>query len=153
MEGLQNVNISGTGKINGGKFAEVNISGLGQILGDVEANRIEVSGMETIKGRAKMHRFLVSGNGTVEGELEGSELETSGNFKVNGPVKVIDIRNQGRARFSSSTIIKDNCRQKNTEPPPAAITGNCQPAIYDCREIRRQGNSSQSRRYQLTFLL
>jgi len=102
MEGLPNINISGTGKINGGKFAEVNISGLGQILGDVEANRIEVSGMGTIKGSAKMQRFLVNGNGTVEGELEGSELHTSGNFKVNGPVKVKDIRNQGRARFNDS---------------------------------------------------
>lgn len=102
MEGLKNVNISGTGKINGGKFAEVNISGLGQILGDVEANRIEVSGMGTIKGKVKMQRFLVNGNVTVEGELEGLELDTSGNFKVNGPVKVKEIRNQGRARFKDS---------------------------------------------------
>lgn len=102
MEGLPNINISGTGKINGGKFDEVNISGLGQILGDVEANKIEVSGMGTIKGSTKMQHLLVSGNGTVEGLLEGSELDTSGNFKVNGPVKVKEIRNQGRARFNDS---------------------------------------------------
>jgi len=100
MEGLRNINISGTGKINGGKFADVNISGLGQILGDIEAIRIEVSGMGTIKGSAKTQRFFVSGNGTVEGQLEGSELDTSGNFKVNGPVKVKEIHNQGRARFN-----------------------------------------------------
>lgn len=100
MEELRNVNISGTGKINGGKFAEVNISGLGQILGDVEANRIEISGMGTIKGNTKVQRLLVSGNGTVEGLLEGSELNTSGNFKVNGPVKFQEISIQGRARFN-----------------------------------------------------
>ncbi|MHB8126559.1 MAG: hypothetical protein ACYDEJ_13140 [Desulfitobacteriaceae bacterium] len=101
MEGLPNINISGTGKINGGRFGEVSISGIGQILGDVEANRIEISGMGTVKGRAKMQRFLINGNGTVEGELEGSELDITGNFKVNGPVKVKDIHNQGRARFTA----------------------------------------------------
>lgn len=99
MQGSQNINISGTGKINGGRFAEVSISGLGQILGDVEADRIEVSGMGTIKGRAKMQRLIINGNGTVEGELEGSELDVTGNFKVNGSAKVHEIRNQGRARF------------------------------------------------------
>ena len=101
MEGSQNINISGTGKINGGKFGEVCISGLGQILGDVEADRIEVSGMGTFKGRTKMQRLIINGNGTVEGELEGSELIITGNFKANGSVKVKDIRNQGRARFDA----------------------------------------------------
>lgn len=100
MEELRKVNISGTGKINGGKFAEVNISGLGQILGDVEADRVEISGMGTIKGNTKVQRLVVSGNGTVEGLLEGSELNTSGNFKVNGPVKFQEMRIEGRARFN-----------------------------------------------------
>ncbi|AET69574.1 Protein of unknown function, DUF583 [Desulfosporosinus orientis DSM 765] len=102
MEELRNINISGTGKINGGKFAEVSISGLGQILSDLEANRIEISGMGTIKGNVKTQRFLTSGNGTVEGLLEGSDLDTSGNFKVNGPVNVKEIRIQGRNRFNDS---------------------------------------------------
>lgn len=102
MEGPKNVQISGAGKINGGKFDEVEISGMGQILGDVEANRIEISGMGTLKGHAKAKRFLVSGNGTVEGDLEGEELDASGNFKVNGQVAVKEIRNQGRGRFNNS---------------------------------------------------
>lgn len=102
MERLQNINISGTGKINGGKFENINISGFGKILGDVEANLIEVSGMATVNGRAKMQRFVVQGNGTVEGELEGSELDITGNFKIKGSTKVNQIRNEGRARFKGS---------------------------------------------------
>lgn len=101
MEKLPNVNISGTGKINGGKFADVTISGLGQILA-MSTNMIEISGMGTIKGSTKMEQLRVSGNGTVEGSLEGSKLEASGNFKANGPVKVKEIRNEGRARFDET---------------------------------------------------
>jgi cytoskeletal protein CcmA (bactofilin family) len=117
MERLAELRISGMGKANGGKFSYVDISGLGKVLGDVEAERITISGKGTIEGNASInHKLEISGMGTISGSVKGGQLvssgtgsvggevdvsvvESSGNLKICGEAKVGELHNNGRMRF------------------------------------------------------
>ncbi len=120
MERLPELRISGIGKMNGGKFSNVDISGLGKVFGDVEAERIVISGMGTIEGNTtigqkleingmgtivgtvKGGQLVSSGTGSVRGRLDVSVLESSGNLKVAGDAKLGELNNEGRVRFDRS---------------------------------------------------
>ncbi len=102
MDSLGDLKISGMGKMNGGKFNNVDISGMGKILGDIEANSITVSGSGNIGGNAKASRVSVSGNASINGDVEGERVESSGNFKTSGSVKAAEISNSGRIRIDGN---------------------------------------------------
>jgi cytoskeletal protein CcmA (bactofilin family) len=117
MTQLSDLSISGMGKANGGTFRYVDISGLGTILGDVEAERISISGKGTIEGNTKASQKIdisgmgritgnveameitLSGTGTIDGKVQCDRLETSGNLKVRGSAKVIELATDGRCRL------------------------------------------------------
>lgn len=117
MERQPDLSISGMGKMNGGIFSHVDISGVGTILGDVEAERIVISGKGTIEGNAKASRKIdisgmgkitgnveceelsSSGTGTINGNLQCQTAESSGNLKVGGSAKVVELATDGRCRI------------------------------------------------------
>lgn len=79
MERLPDLEISGMGKMDGGRFNQINISGLGQISGDVEAERIVISGKGTINGNAAAtHKIMISGMGTLKGHAKAGKVLSSG---------------------------------------------------------------------------
>jgi len=116
MDKLPELTISGIGKSNGGKFAYVDISGMGTILGAVDAGRISISGkgtiegdvlvsgnmnlagMATIRGSLRGRQILSSGNGSITGMVEAERVESSGNMKIEGPAKIKELSNAGRCR-------------------------------------------------------
>ena len=102
MEKLQDLKLSGMSKTNGGKFDQVEISGLGKIFGDLEANRIHISGSGNIEGSIKVNKMDVEGNGFVDGSVESGELETSGNFRMSGQLKTETVKCSGRCRVDGS---------------------------------------------------
>ncbi|MDQ7092149.1 polymer-forming cytoskeletal protein [Desulfosporosinus sp. PR] len=117
MTKLSDLSISGMGKVNGGTFGNVDISGLGTIQGDVEAERIIISGKGTIEGNTKAAQKIdisgmgritgnvegkeitSSGTGTIEGNLQGERIQTSGNLKIGGNAKVVELATDGRSRI------------------------------------------------------
>ena len=120
MERMSDLSISGMGKSNGGEYLNVDISGMGTIIGDLTAERIVISGKGTIDGNVAVVRKLeISGMGTVHGSVTGGEItssgtgsvdgsidaravETSGNFKVGRDAKIQELSNSGRCRFDQS---------------------------------------------------
>lgn len=120
MNRLPDLSISGMGKTGGGKFANVEISGMGTILGDVDAERISISGKGTIEGNASVARKVeVSGMGTIRGSVTGGQVissgtasiegtveaelvESSGNLKIGRDAKIHELSNAGRCRIEAS---------------------------------------------------
>jgi cytoskeletal protein CcmA (bactofilin family) len=96
MENLGDLIINGMGKMNGGRFRYVEVTGLGKILGDVEAENAKITGIATIEGDIAVKEISSEGNCTIEGALEGNVLKNSGNIKIGGPLKVNNINNNGR---------------------------------------------------------
>lgn len=102
MDNTGDLRISGMGKMNGGKFRNVDISGMGKIFGEIEADSIKISGSGRIKGDAKAARVNISGSGTIEGSLESEYTESSGNFKNEGDIRTKELSNSGRIRVDGN---------------------------------------------------
>lgn len=96
----QNVSISGSGKIGGGKYADVRISGSGRVEGDVEADEIRISGAGKVEGNAKAKEISVSGSGRFMGSVEAEIFHASGGFRVEGDVEAGELRCSGSGRIS-----------------------------------------------------
>lgn len=98
------VTISGVGKINGGKYGNVEITGFGRIAGDIEAERIQISGAGTIDGNALIERLKVEGTGTVYGDAAIRYIESTGNLKISGMGEFKELVNEGRCRFEKDIV-------------------------------------------------
>jgi cytoskeletal protein CcmA (bactofilin family) len=106
MDQLGDLVISGMGTMTGGKFNSITISGMGKIIGDVEAARIHISGSGTIKGNILTDTVTVSGNGTLQGDVETKYINSSGNVKCSGQLRSDTVSCTGRLR--SNGKIKAN---------------------------------------------
>lgn len=87
---LNNIDISGAGKVAGGEYNNINISGSGKINGDIKGNKLSVSG-----------------SGKVLGDIEANIIETSGAFKSIGNLNVIE-KIQSSGSFKSEKNIVTN---------------------------------------------
>ncbi len=94
----KSVSIAGAGKIEGGVYERVKISGSGKVAGDVEAEEFKGAGAVTVEGALKARKFEVSGAFKAEGSLEVEEGEAAGSFKVEGPVSARELRISGAAK-------------------------------------------------------
>lgn len=102
MEQLQDLKISGVSKMNGGKFDFVEISGVGKIFGDVEANRVNISGAGSVEGNIKAVKVDIEGTGSIKGNLACEQIYNSGNVKVGGQLKANILKSNGMCRVGGS---------------------------------------------------
>lgn len=94
----KSVSIAGAGKVEGGSYDRVKISGSGKVTGDVEALEFKGAGAVTVEGSLKARKFEVSGAFKAEGALEVEEGEAAGSIKVEGPVSARELRISGAAK-------------------------------------------------------
>ncbi len=104
MEGYNDVSISGMAKVNGGKYRNVDISGLGEVAGDLDAENINVSGVADFKGNVSVKTFKSKGTSSIKGNLDCESLNNSGLVSVDGQLKAENIHSGGR--FSAEGGIK-----------------------------------------------
>ena len=107
MDKLVDVKIAGMGKVNGGKFGKVEISGMGEMSGDVDAESINISGMGKIDGSAKAKEIVIKGAGTIEGIIESVSLKASGTFTAGSNVMSGKIELNGNGSFKGTIKTKE----------------------------------------------
>ncbi len=98
----QSVSIAGAGRLAGGEYAHVRISGSGRVEGDVVAQEIRVSGAGKFHGNVKAKEIEVSGSGKFAGRVEADTLETSGSCGIEGDADVKEFRSSGAQRVGGS---------------------------------------------------
>ncbi len=97
------VTISGAGKLPGGVYEEVKISGAGEITGDVEARTVRVSGAGKICGSLKVSEAaILSGAVKINKDVQAGTLEISGAGKVGGEVRADRIKLSGASKIGGS---------------------------------------------------
>ena len=120
---LNDISISGSGKIAGGEYDNIRISGSGSMTGDVIANSVHISGSgrsesieaEEIKasgsfhagGRVKAGEIHVSGSAHIGGAIEAGEIKVSGSFHANDVITAETVRVSG-SMHAESGIEADN---------------------------------------------
>ncbi len=95
----QNVTISGSGKIGGGDYGNVRISGAGRVDGDITAEEIRISGSGRVMGSAKAREITVSGSGRFTGDVVADSFQGSGACAVEGNMKAGEFRCSGSQRI------------------------------------------------------
>lgn len=108
---LNDISISGSGKIAGGEYNSIRISGSGSITGDVTANTVHISGSgrsESIEageikasgsfhagGCVKAEIIHVSGSAHIDGAIEAGEIRISGAFHAGDVITGKTLRVSG----------------------------------------------------------
>lgn len=114
----QTARISGAGRLPGGEYDSIHISGSGKIdgnvaclegfhasgsaavLGSLSARDIHVPGSIHIQGDVRAESIAISGSGKIDGEASVSGvLRVSGSAVVRGPAHVHTLRASGSVRF------------------------------------------------------
>ena len=106
MDNISDLKISGVGRMGGGKYRDVKISGKGEIDGDIEAQTVQISGMGKVNGKTVAGRISVSGMGTMSGGVECKSISNSGSLTIEGPLNADEIR------VSGSMTVKEGVKSR-----------------------------------------
>ncbi|MBU3128502.1 polymer-forming cytoskeletal protein [Clostridium tagluense] len=135
------IKISGSGTVGGGKYNEVSISGTGKINGNVECVDFKTSGSSKVLGDLKAGTIKISGSTRIEGNVEVEEMKISGSSHVIGNVKSQSIK------ISGSTHIQGNLHAEEvTIAGSANIEKNCEAECFKasgCFKIQGLLNAGQ----------
>ncbi|HIE47445.1 TPA: polymer-forming cytoskeletal protein [Candidatus Bipolaricaulota bacterium] len=91
----RSVSIAGAGKVAGGEYHTVKISGSGKVEGDLVAEELRIAGAGKVEGAAKVREIVVSGTGRFEGPVEAESFHCSGACKVEAELVAKEVRVAG----------------------------------------------------------
>lgn len=106
---LSDMKISGTGKIGGGEYDNVKISGSARIEGDIECNYYKCSGSSNANGNVRSKTIEISGSTRICGNVDAEELNVSGSSRILGSV------NTKILKVSGSTVIEDTLHTEDVK--------------------------------------
>ncbi len=159
------INISGVGRISGGRFGKVVIAGSGKIAGDVECDSFSLPGAGKVEdGSLTVHGpIVIDGAGKVEGPVRGERLAVSGSFNaessceisgdlnVNGSFKVENgpCAVGGKAKVSGSIKIEGELRVGALDVDGSAvIEGSLLAAEIEADGSLKVGGEVQAERFR-----
>ncbi|MBR3929229.1 MAG: hypothetical protein IKJ65_09530 [Clostridia bacterium] len=99
---LNDVSISGSGKVTGGEYGNVRVSGSGRITGNIIAKSIHVSGSAHAAG-VEAEEIRASGSFRAEGEVKAKSIHVSGSGRIDGAIEAGDIHVSGA--FHAGSVI------------------------------------------------
>ena len=127
---MNDMRISGSGRINGGSYNDVRISGWGEVTGDLDCNDFSISGSGSVAGNLKAREATISGSGKIGGDVDCTErLKISGSAKISGAVKCGALMVSG-----DCSIQQDVSAEKIRISGSSKIGGNC-----SAEEFRAEG--------------
>ncbi|AYE34986.1 hypothetical protein [Clostridium septicum] len=98
MNNKNDIRVDGVGKVFGGDYSDIDISGMGTIIDNVKSSSIVVNGIGKSKGDIKTNNFVINGMFDIEGNAEINDLfEINGTFTFKGKVKGGNININGKA--------------------------------------------------------
>jgi len=102
------VRISGAGRVSGGTYESVTISGSATVDGDVEAETVRVAGSTSFRGSVRAGEISISGSAKVEGSVKGELLKASGSLSVKDVIECEEAWAAGslRARSLKGKIVR-----------------------------------------------
>jgi cytoskeletal protein CcmA (bactofilin family) len=95
MESTADIKIYGQGSSGGGKFRNVNIKGSGQINGDLECKKYEVLGTGEIKGDLTAETVMVKGQFKFGGQINAVDIQIYGESCFQGDIFADEASFQG----------------------------------------------------------
>jgi len=100
----RSASLAGAGKLSGGDYTRVSISGAGKVTGDIKAEALRISGAGKVEGRAEAIQITVSGSGAFGGEVVADEMRVSGATRIDGMARVKELKCSGSYRVRESIV-------------------------------------------------
>ncbi len=97
-----NVSIAGSGKVAGGEYHTVKISGSGRVEGDLVAEELRISGAGKVQGASRVREIVVSGTARFEGPVEAESLQVAGVGKIEAGLSANEVRVAGALKVEGS---------------------------------------------------
>ncbi|WBW98069.1 polymer-forming cytoskeletal protein [Oceanirhabdus sp. W0125-5] len=97
-EKIGDITLAGAGKVTGGRYRNVTISGAGSVHGDIECEKMSVSGAASIKGNIQCKNLEISGATGVDGNLSCEDINIAGAVSVKGTLNGNKISISGMIR-------------------------------------------------------
>jgi len=92
--------VSGAGRLPGGRYEVVRISGAGSVEGDLEAVEVECAGASSFRGSVTAVRVSLAGATRVEGDLRAELVKAAGSLRVGGALEGDEVRVAGALKAS-----------------------------------------------------
>jgi len=142
----KNPTITGAGRLSGGRFESLTVTGAGKVDGDVHAKNVNLSGSAKISGNVTAGEFVAAGSVDVAGRLEAKSinsagalnvgrgiqagtLDATGAFSSGGDVEATAFRARGgftvRGRIKADSVdieIGGRCRADAIQAPRITVT-------------------------------
>lgn len=101
MNKLYDINLEGIGKVNGGSYKDIKISGIGTILDEVVCQEIICEGVCKAKGSISCNNISVEGTFDSYRSIEANDkISISGIMKANGNIQGREITIDGKVKIS-----------------------------------------------------
>jgi len=94
----RSASLAGSGKLSGGDYTRVSISGAGKVSGDLKAEALKISGAGKVEGKTEALQIAVSGSGAFAGDVVSDEMRVSGAARIDGVAKVKELKCSGSYR-------------------------------------------------------
>jgi cytoskeletal protein CcmA (bactofilin family) len=100
MNKLYDINLEGIGKVNGGTYKDIKISGIGTILDEITCQEIVCEGVCKAKGSISCNNILVEGTFESYGNIEANDkISISGMMKAKGNIQGREITIDGKIKI------------------------------------------------------
>ena len=103
----EEVRISGSGKVSGGSYGKITVSGSGEITGDVEAREISVAGSAKFEADVDCRDITVTGTCRIYGNLEAEKIVSRGSLSVDNNVRSIALKSYGSLKVGKDLTAED----------------------------------------------
>jgi cytoskeletal protein CcmA (bactofilin family) len=100
----RSASLAGAGKLSGGDYTRVSISGAGKVQGDIKAEELRISGAGKVEGRTEAMQIVVSGSGAFAGDVVADEMRVSGAARIDGSARVKELKCSGSYRAKESLV-------------------------------------------------
>ncbi|MGY4706800.1 hypothetical protein ACVNPS_03465 [Candidatus Bipolaricaulota sp. J31] len=90
-----NATIAGSGKVAGGEYHTVKISGSGKVEGDLVAEELRIAGVGKVEGATRAREIVVAGTGKFEGPVEAETVQVAGACKVEAGLSAKEVKIAG----------------------------------------------------------
>lgn len=154
----QNLNCSGSTRVDGGEYGEVRVSASLRVDGDLRCDALQCSGSAKIEGAlscagevrcsgsVKVAGEAAMQEGRFSGSVKAQSLHCTGTLQCSGSAKIEGGMQLGKARFSGSCAAEGDIHAEELEIGGLAVRPGCGGRALPCLRRAPDQRPAQCRR-------
>jgi cytoskeletal protein CcmA (bactofilin family) len=124
----ENLNCSGVQTIPGGKYNQVNFSGVVKVDGDLDCIELRSDGVFRVAGSVRSNAGWMNGSAHVNADFRSDTIDVSGDIRVDGSMFVDSITTDGRL------VVKGSVKSENiVASGQVKVEGDCSSETFDLK--------------------